>query len=154
MGLAIGRLAVRRSVFVGAAPRRVWEEFASEERIRGWLDRGHALHRIEPREGGRVELSVELDGERRRFGGAVIVLEPPREMSLEIQWASPWEAPYSQLPPTYWTFRLTPLYGGTHVELFHHGFELAGDAAADSLEGCERGWDAKHLVALRATVEK
>lgn len=63
------------------------------------------------------------------------------------------EASYSKLPPTYWTFRLTPLYGSTLVELFHHGFELAGDAAADSLEGYEQGWDVKHLTALRAIVE-
>jgi uncharacterized protein YndB with AHSA1/START domain len=154
MGLEIGRLAVRRSVFIQASPRRVWEEFASEERIRGWLDRGHRLHGIEPREGGRVELSVELDGARRGFGGAVIVLEPLCEMSFEIQWSSPWDAPYSKLPPTFWTFRLTPLYAGTLVEIFHHGFELAGDAAANSLEGYEQGWDAKHLTALRAIVER
>ena len=33
------------------------------------------------------------------------------------------------------------------------GFELAGDAAADSLEGYEQGWDTKHLLALRGIVE-
>jgi uncharacterized protein YndB with AHSA1/START domain len=153
MGLEIGRLAVRRSVFVRAPVRRVWEEFTTPERVRAWLDRGHRLHAIELREGGRVELSVEIDGERRVFGGAVIVLEPQRELSFEIQWAKPWEAAYSQLPPTFWTFRLTPLYAGTLVELFHHGFECGGDAAADSLEGYEEGWDVKHLKALRAVVE-
>lgn len=153
MGLEIGRLAVRRSAFIQASPRRVWEEFASAERIRGWLDRGHELAAIEPSEGGRVEFSVEIDGARRKFGGAVLVSEALRELSFEIQWAMPWEAPYSKLPPTFWTFRLTPLYGGTHVEIFHHGFELAGDAAADALEGYEQGWDNKHLLALRAIVE-
>jgi uncharacterized protein YndB with AHSA1/START domain len=153
MGLEVGRLAVRRSAFMRASPARVWQEFASEERIRGWLDRGHDLHAIEPREGGRVLFSVELDGARREFGGAVIVCEPLRELSFEIQWVAPWEASYSKLPPTYWTIRLTPLYGGTQVEIFHHGFELAGDAAGDSLEGYEQGWDNKHLLALRALVE-
>ena len=153
MGLEIGRLAVRRSVLIQASPRRVWEEFEKAERIAAWLDRGHRLHAIDPREGGRVELSVELDGLRRAFGGTVIVYEPLREMSFEIQWGAAWEATYSKLPPTYWTFRLTPLYAGTLVEIFHHGFELAGESAADSLEGYEEGWDVKHLKALRAIVE-
>jgi uncharacterized protein YndB with AHSA1/START domain len=153
MGLEIGKLAVRRSAYVAAPPRRVWREFESEERIRGWLDRGHTLHAIEPREGGRVELSVELDGARRRFGGAVVVCEPMRELSFEIQWTSPWEASYSRLPASYWTIRLTALWAGTLVEIFHHGFELAGEAAGDTLEGYEEGWDVKHLKALRAIVE-
>jgi uncharacterized protein YndB with AHSA1/START domain len=153
MGLEIGRLAVRRSAFLQASPQRVWREFETETRIRAWLGRGHVLHAVEPRVGGRVELSVELDGARRSFGGRVLVCEPGRELSFEIQWTAPWEAAYSQLPPTYWTFRLSPLYGGTLVEVFHHGFELAGDAAADSLEGYEDGWDAKHLKALRSLVE-
>lgn len=153
MGLEIGRLAVRRSAFIHASPERVWREFESEERIRAWLGRGHVLHGIEPRVGGRVELSVELDGARRGFGGSVLVFEPAREMSFEIQWDAPWDASYSRLPPTYWTFRLSPLYGGTLVEVFHHGFELAAAAAADSLEGYEDGWDAKHLKALRSVVE-
>ena len=153
MGLEIGRLAVRRSAFVRASVARVWREFETAERIRGWLDRGHTLHAIELRVGGRAELSVEIDGKRRHFGGPVLVFERERELSLETRWTEPWEADFSRLPPTYWTFRLTPLYSGTHVELLHHGFELAGDAAADSLEGYEQGWDTKHLLALRGIVE-
>jgi uncharacterized protein YndB with AHSA1/START domain len=153
MGLEIGRLAVRRSAFIRAVPARVWREFESEERIRGWLDRGHMLHRIEPRVGGAARFSVEIDGERRYFGGAVLICDAQRELSLESQWEKPWDADYSRLPPSYWTFRLTPLYAGTLVEIFHHGFELAGAGAADALEGYEQGWDTKHLLALRAVVE-
>ena len=153
MGLEIGRLAVRRSALIRATPQRVWQEFETPERIRAWLDRGHTLHAIELREGGLVDFSVEIDGARRHFGGAVLVLEPGRELSFEIQWAKAWDAPYSKLPPSYWTFRLTPLYAGTLVEILHHGFELAGAEAADALEGYEEGWDAKHVRALRAIVE-
>jgi uncharacterized protein YndB with AHSA1/START domain len=154
MGLEIGRLAVRRSAFVRAPAARVWREFETAERLRVWLGRGHTLHAIEPRVGGLADFSVEIDGERRHFGGPVLVVERERELSLESRWAEPWEAEYSRLPATYWTFRLTALYGGTHVELFHHGFELAGAAAADSLEGYEQGWDIKHLLALRGIVER
>ena len=80
-------------------------------------------------------------------------VEPLREMSFEIRWATPWEAAYSQRT-TYWTFRLTGLYGGTQVEIFHHGFELSGADAGEDLEGYEEGWDVKHLKALRAIVEQ
>jgi hypothetical protein len=45
------------------------------------------------------------------------------------------------------------LYDGTHVELFHHGFERLADQAADDLQGYEEGWDVKHLTTLRKIVE-
>ena len=81
------------------------------------------------------------------------VFDAPHEMSLELRWAEPWEAAYSKPIPSYWTFRLTRLYSGTLVEIFHHGFELTGPEAADNLAGYEEGWDVKHLKALRAIVE-
>jgi uncharacterized protein YndB with AHSA1/START domain len=153
MGLQIGRLAVRRSIFIHASPERVWKEFETADRIAQWLDRGHELHSIEPRLGGRVDMSVELDGKRRHYGGPILVFEPSQEMSLEVRWAERWEAFYSAPIPSFWTFRLTPLYDGTLVEIFHHGFELSGEDAADTLEGYEEGWDIKHLKALRELVE-
>ena len=153
MGLDISKLNVRRSVFIQAPPERVWREFETAERIAAWLDRGHKLHSIDPREGGLVDMSVELDGKRRHYGGPILVFDAPHEMSLELRWAEPWEAAYSKPIPSYWTFRLTRLYSGTLVEIFHHGFELTGPEAADNLEGYEEGWDVKHLKALRAIVE-
>jgi len=154
MGLTIGTLHVRRSILILAAPERVWEEFTTAERIAAWLDRGHTLHSIEPRLGGRAEMSVEIDGVRRHYGGPVIVCDPPREMSFQIVWREPWEAVYATAIPSYWTFRLSPIYDGTLVELFHHGFELTGAHAAANLEGYEQGWDVKHLTALRGVVER
>jgi uncharacterized protein YndB with AHSA1/START domain len=153
MGLAIGTLHVRRSIFINASPKRVWEEFSTAKRISAWLDRGHSLHSIDPRLGGRAEMSVEIEGKRRHYGGPILVVEPAREMSLEIVWSDPWDATYATATPSYWTFRLTPVHSGTLVELFHHGFELTGADAADNLEGYEQGWDVKHLTALRAAVE-
>ena len=144
MATAIGPLHVRRSIFIQASPTRVWQEFESEERVKGWLNLGHTLHQFEPRIGGRVEMSVEIDGEKRYYGGLVLVYEAEREVSFESQW----QAPYAWPVPTFWTIRLTPLYGGTQVEIFHHGFERLGDDAADSLQGYEDGWDIKHLKAL------
>ncbi len=80
--------------------------------------------------------------------GQVLVIESERELSFESQWHPPFAWPV----PTFWTIRLTALYGGTHVEIFHHGFECLGSDAADSLQGYEDGWDIKHLKALRTIV--
>jgi len=149
MGLKIGLLNVRRSIFIQALPQRVWQEFGSFEKVRAWFGRGHELHILEPKLGGQVDLSIELDGERRYYGGSVLVFELEREVSFGVNW----EAPHQWPVPTLWTIPLTPLYDGTMVEIFHHGFERLGAAAADSLQGYEDGWDIKHLKALREIVE-
>jgi len=148
MGIRIGMLHVRRSIYIDAAPARVWQEFESFERITAWLGLGHRLHAFEPRVGGAVDMSVEIDGVRRHFGGLVLIFDAGSELSFESNWQPPLDWPV----PTLWTIRLTPLYDGTLAEIFHHGFERLGAAAADNLEGYEDGWDIKHLKALRAIV--
>lgn len=148
MGMTIGVLHMRRSVLVEAPPERVWEELTAFERVDAWLGIGHRLHNFEPWVDGQVELSVTIDGEAQFFGGPILVWEPGREVSFEVNWDGPLAWPV----PTFWTIRLTPLYDGTLVELFHHGFERLGAAAADALEDYEAGWDVKHLRALRSIV--
>ena len=149
MSVTIGPLHVRRSVFIRASAERVWQEFTTLERIRPWLSRGHVLQELDLTPGGQVEFSVDIDGAQKRFGGRVLVIEPTRELTFESNWQPPDDWPV----PTYWTFRLTSLYNGTLVEVFHHGFETLGAQAAEILEGYELGWDIKHLVALKAIVE-
>lgn len=149
MGIDLGHLAVRRSSFIRATPERVWQEFTSFEALRPWFGTGHTLEAFEPRVGGTVRLSIERDGRRVFAGGCVVVFEPGRELSFEDNWDPPDDLPL----PTFITIRLTPLYGGTHVELFHHGFERLGEEAGDLLEGYESGWDGHHLEALRSIVE-
>ncbi len=148
MGIAISHLHVRRGCFIEAAPGRVWEEFTGFERLAAWFGRGHQLEAYEARLGGRVELSVEIAGERRRFGGPVVAFEPGGELSFANNWMQdPWPV------PTIVTLRLTPLYDGCLVELFHHGFErLGADAGAEYL-AYESGWGTNHLEALKASVE-
>ncbi len=149
MGMEIGRLYVRRSILIQAPPSRVWEEFESFDRIKTWLSRGHELHTFEPNVGGQVAMSVEIDGERRHYGGRVLIYEPGREVSFDSQW----KPPHSWPVPTFWTIRLTSIYGATLVEIFHHGFERLGEQAADNLQGYEDGWNVIHLKALRSIVE-
>ena len=148
MGLQISNLHVRRSTLIAASPERVWEEFTSFDRLAAWFSQGHRLEAFEPRKGSRIELSVEIDGERRRFGGDVLVFDPGRELSFEDNWE------HDGWPTPAWiTIRLSPYGDGCHVELFHHGFEQFGADAADELEGHEIGWHMRHLETLRRIVE-
>lgn len=153
MGMTIGHLHVRRSILIRALPARVWEEFGSSAAIKGWFGRGHILHAFETKLDGVVEMSVEHDfgngSERRGYGGRVIVWEPQHEVSAEINWRKPHDWPV----PMIWTIRLTPIYDGTQVEIFHHGFERLGVDAADNLESYEEGWTVQHLKTLRGIVE-
>ncbi len=148
MGIQIGLLNVRRSILIQAPAGRVWREFETFERVSAWFGRGHTLHRFDLELGGKVEMSVEVGEERRHYGGPVVVLDPEREVTFE----SNWDAPNDWPVPTFFTMRLTPIYDGTMVEIFHHGFERLGRGAADALEGYEEGWDVKHLKALRGIV--
>jgi uncharacterized protein YndB with AHSA1/START domain len=150
MGLSIGPLHVRRSTFIEATPQAVWQHFTTEDAVKAWLDQGHTVHAFEPALGGKVGMSVEIDRDRQTYGGSIIVWEPEHEVSLESQWDGPMAWPV----PTFWTIRLTALYGGTLVELFHHGFERCGASAADELEGYEAGWSTDHLVSLRKLAEQ
>jgi len=148
MGIEIGTLHVRRSGLVRATPERVWQEFTSFDRLAAWFGRGHRLEAYTPEPGGRVRLSVEIDGVRRFFGGPITVFEPARELTFENDWESDgWPV------PTFVTLRLSPVGDACHVELFHHGFERLGDDADAELEGFEAGWHSRHLEALKAIVE-
>lgn len=150
MGLTIGPLHVRRSILIQASPKRVWREFETHERLAAWFSRGHQLHEFEPQCGATVRLSVEIEGQQRFYGGPVLVYDKERETTFEINW----DEPHAWPVPTFWTIRLTSLYDGTLVEIFHHGFERLGAAAADALQGYEDGWDIIHLKALRDIAEQ
>jgi uncharacterized protein YndB with AHSA1/START domain len=155
MGVTIGPLHMRRSIFINALPSRVWREFDSFAKIKAWFGRGHQLHAFEPELGGAIDISIEQYGDqpacadgRIHFVGSVICFEPEREISFKTDWT-----PTKRAVPSLWTFRLTAIYDGTLVEIFDHGYERLGAHAADGLQGVEEGWDIKHLTALRGIVE-
>lgn len=148
MGIAISTLHVRRSVLIQATPARVWQEFTSFDRLATWFGRGHQLEAYEPKLGGRVQLSVRIDGVERSFGGSILIFEPARELSFSNNWESDgWSV------ATLITLRLTALYNACHLELFHHGFERLGSDASAQLQGYEAGWNTRHLTVLKAIVE-
>ena len=149
MGVCIGALHVRRSLWIRAGCARIWQEFETLHRLSAWFGRGHELEVFEPGPQGRIVLSVTIDEEVRSFGGDVLVWEPERELTFENNW----HPPHQWLVSTLITLRLTPMYEGTLVELFHHGFERLGSSAGDELAGYEAGWTVHYLAALRDIVE-
>jgi uncharacterized protein YndB with AHSA1/START domain len=144
-----GLLTVRRSILINASPARVWKEFETFDRMKSWWGTGHQLAAYEPHIGGRMEMTVEVEGEPRRYGGRITVFDAARELTIENDWIPPREWPV----PTWLTLRLTPLNGGTLVELFHHGFERLGDIAGEQLRGYESGWTMRQLERLLSVVE-
>jgi uncharacterized protein YndB with AHSA1/START domain len=143
MGTEIGPFAVRRSIWIDAPPENVWQEFESFELMADWYGTGHALVKYEPEVGGWVE--TDAGGEGLRFAGRVTVFDPGRELTFEQQWLDhDWTA------PSLITLRLTPVRGGTLVELFHHGFERVGGDPGELLRGFENGWTLLQLEALSA----
>jgi uncharacterized protein YndB with AHSA1/START domain len=141
----ISLLAMRRSIMIKASPERVWQEFESLERMQHWFGTGHTLVQYEPRVGGWVE--TDAGGDEYRFRGRVTVFDPPRELTFEADWIG-----HGWTSPPKITLRLTPVAGGTIVELFHHGFEPNEDPAGDH-RGFEGGWTMRQLEALRELAE-
>jgi uncharacterized protein YndB with AHSA1/START domain len=143
-------LTVRRAIHIKASPERVWREFETFERMAAWWGTGHRLVAYEPREGGHIEMEVEVEGALERFGGRIQVFEPGRELTFEDNWFGPraWPAPVML------TLRLTPALGGTIVELIEHGFERLGEQAVEVHSGLEGGWSVRQLAALRKIIEE
>src|SRR5262245_66523836 len=109
MSTEIGAYAVRRSTWIAASPERVWEEFASFERMAEWYGTGHRLVTYEPRVGGEVvtDAGSGNDDEPLVFGGRVLVFDPPHELTFEQDWRDHgWRA------PALITIRLRPVDDG------------------------------------------
>ena len=156
MGIQVGPLHMRRSIYIEAPRPRVWAEFESKEKIDAWFGTGHDVVEFEPHLGGAVDIDIgvvtddqgKATATRIHCVGQVIVFEAEQEITFETRWT-----PHDARPmPMLWTFRLTSIYDGTLVEIIHHGYERLGAGAADALQGNEEGWDAHHLIALREIV--
>ncbi len=151
MGLVVGSLNVRRCTWIDVEGIEAWKQFSDFDRLSRWFGIGHRLEAFEPGPMGHIVMSVELDAKRRQFGGKIVVWEPGRELSIEDNWH---DEDMAWPLPTYISFKLTSYRGGTLVELFHHGFERLGAAAASEQEAYEAGWSNQHLVALRKLLDR
>ena len=152
MALVIGPLYVRRALYIEEQPTRIWQKFEARSALNLWYGKGQSIDAFVQGADGYVELSVDIDNVRARFGGPTVCWQPASEWSYQNNWLDencPWAWPL----PTFTTFRLTALYSGTLVELLHHGFERLGADAGEQLQAYENGWDARHLSALRKVCE-
>ncbi|OAI40726.1 hypothetical protein AYO38_05295 [bacterium SCGC AG-212-C10] len=151
MKTQIGPLHVRRSAWIGAPPERVWPHFESFEAFNAWYGTGHRLIEYEPQVGGMVVTHAVADskpGEALVFSGRVLVCDPPLELTFEQDWLG-----HGWLAPAKITMLLTPVNGGTLVEIIHHGFEATSTSPGEELNGFEAGWDNHHVLRLRELVE-
>jgi uncharacterized protein YndB with AHSA1/START domain len=157
----IGKLAVRRSIEINATPERVWQEFASQERMALWFSdkggvpMGNQRLTYEPRVGGTFQTEGLHGGVTPfLFTGKVLVLDPPRELTAEMGMVKMGEDPAPWPAPTLITFLISPLGDGrAQVEIIHHGFEALGDLAQEMYEGFEGGWNLAQLTALRNLID-
>ncbi len=156
MATEIGKLAVRRSIYIAAPPERVWQEFESFERAKRWLGPPPSqtlqseLVQYEPGVGGRVGMRGKHRGSDFHFLGKITAFEPAKEATFEMDMgaeAQGWESPLLL------TWRLTPHMGGTVVEMFLHGFEKIGPGAINAYIGFEEGWERAEVRALKSVVE-
>lgn len=161
MATQIGELAVRRSIEINAPPERVWEEFASQERMARWLtspdstEIGNRRLGYEPRVGGVFETEgVHAGVTPFVFTGRVLVYDPPRELTTEMGVVYIGDDRTAWPEPTLLTFLVTPVAGGrSRVEIVHHAFERLGDAARETYQSFEGGWNLAPLTALRNIVQ-
>jgi uncharacterized protein YndB with AHSA1/START domain len=154
-------LRVRRSILVKARPEHVWRLFESRNEMGRWwgavahtpqagTSQGQWLDEYEPREGGRIRMSVMMEGKRTAYGGTIKAFVPARELTFDNDWIPN----QGWAEPTVITIRLTAALDGTLVELFHHGFERTGPDAVDDHAAYEQGWGMTQLSALKSAIEK
>ena len=112
------------SVWIEAAPDRVFPFFTDPARLTQWL--GHAAE-LEPVPGGRFAVDIN----HRLVRGAYLEIRPPHR--VVFSWG---DAGSTELPPgaSRVEVDLEPDGLGTTVTLRHHG--LSGEVRADHL----RGW--------------
>jgi uncharacterized protein YndB with AHSA1/START domain len=138
---------VRKQLRVGLPPERAFALFTSEI-ARWWPLATHSVGKersescfVEGRVGGRI-VEVLTDGSESEWG-RVLVWEPNQR--LVFQWYPGRAADTAQEVAI--TFSAAP--GGSLLELVHTGWEALGEAAMETREGYDTGWDyvlAKYIV--------
>ena len=145
--MADSELAVQLSIRIDAAPERVWEAFLSQDGWRRWF---HPGVDIEPKVGGRFQISGTHGGRPYAFVGTVLVFEPERR--VVVTWA--WDPPRYE-GETRISYTLIPDGAGTLVRFAHDGFEqLPGPFRQREYESFRSGWRIdEELSALKTLVE-
>ena len=137
--------SVRQQINIASTPRKVWSALTTLDGLSEWLVEGG---RVESREGGRVFLEIDEDGESTfEAAGTFHTLRPTRKVEIAFDRAGAGDWGGSQLQ-----FQVARDGAETRVSLVHRGTE--GVFADDEARGAhERFW--KHaLRALRGSLER
>jgi uncharacterized protein YndB with AHSA1/START domain len=141
----VQQVAVERSIEIAAPIDVVWRLLSTQEGLRQWLA---PTIEIDVRLGGAWRL-CEPEG-NQTISGRVLELVPQQLLSLSwFEEGGDWQQ------PTRSSFMLTPIPGGTRVDVRQDGFEAIGKPGwMATYEAYERGWD-RHatLAALKRCAE-
>lgn len=131
---------IRKSILIKAPIQLVWAYLTEAERLAQWF---HPA-RDDLKTGEPYEL-LGADGAPLCWG-RVTAAEPPRRLAYSFT-VGPMNGAMSDVE-----WLLTPIDGGTRLDLAHSGLP-EGEAAAALLFALDAGWD-KHLMRLRQSVDR
>lgn len=128
---------VNRSILIRAAPSSVWRWLATRDGLSRWIS-------------SNIEIDLRVGGAYRFLGPddqtwvSGTVLELVQERSLILSWL---EESSGWLNPARLVIKLTPVEGGTRVELIHDGFEGIGRPDwTETVKGYELGADLHRVL--------
>ena len=93
MAIAIGPLYVRRALYIDKQPASIWQKLETLSGLNNWFGIGHTIDSFVRGANGSIELSVDIDNVRARFGGPTLCWQPGSEWSYQNNWLdedSPW----------------------------------------------------------------
>ena len=130
---------VEKEITVAAEREAAFRRF-TEEIDRWWPRSTHSVYQeacaevhFESRDGGRI-FERSVDGEESEWG-RVTTWDPPR--AVVFTWHPGRDASTRQEVEV----RFTEVEGGTRVRLVHSGWERLEDAAAETRDDYDTGWD-------------
>ena len=134
--------SVRQQINIAVGPRRVWSALTTVEGLCGWWA---DTARVDAREGGRIVLSREVEGEKTERMGLFLSFRPTRR--LEIKWDG---GVNNDHRGTSVNFHIARDGGETRVNIVHTGEAI--DDESEEGAALEADWKVV-LLGLREALE-
>lgn len=127
---------IRKSIFLQAAPDKVWEYLTEPDKLGLWFHKPT----VPLAEGQPLEMLGTTSGDKLIWGKVLVARKPEYlEYSFTVK---PMGDAVSVVK---WT--LTPVPGGTNLSLEHEGLPQGADAFGLTL-ALDKGWD-EHITRMR-----
>lgn len=134
--------AIRRQINIAAPPRAVWKVLTTPEGLTRWWA---TEARVEPREGGRVVVATDGEGEAREGRGLIHTWRPTSHLEIAFDRMGD-----SDLKGSHVAFKLARDGDETRLTLVHSGGEALEDQVRrDSLD---KAW-ARALTTLQSILD-